>query len=391
MAEGVMRRHSAPCASRAGKRCDCNAGWEASVYIAREQRKLRKTFPTKAAARSWRAAALREAQSARLRGPSSLTVRQAADDWLEAARSGLVRNRSGDVYKPSVLRSYDQALRLRVLPAIGPRKLGDVTTGDLQELVERWQAQALDASTIRSTLLPLRVVYRRALVRGQVAVNPCAGVHLPAVRGKRDRIASSAEAALLLDALPARERPLWAAALYSGLRRGELMALRWEDVDLAAGVIHVRASWDLAAGRVEPKSTAGKRRVPITARLRDVLVEHRMATGGQGEALVFQRDGGGPFVPDTVSERARRAWKAAKLTPIALHECRHTFASLMIAAGVNAKALSTYLGHANISITFDRYGHLMPGNENEAAGLLDAYLQRADTAARLADFDAAAA
>ncbi len=70
--------------------------------------------------------------------------------------------------------------------------------------------------------------------------------------------------------------------------------------------------------------------------------------------------------------------------PITLHECRHTFASLMIAAGVNAKALSTYMGHANIAITFDRYGHLMPGNEEQAAGLLDAYLERADTAARKA-------
>jgi integrase len=72
------------------------------------------------------------------------------------------------------------------------------------------------------------------------------------------------------------------------------------------------------------------------------------------------------------------------LEPIGLHECRHTFASLMIAAGVNAKALSTYMGHANISITMDHYGHLMPGNEGEAAALLDAYLQRADPQARVA-------
>jgi integrase len=81
------------------------------------------------------------------------------------------------------------------------------------------------------------------------------------------------------------------------------------------------------------------------------------------------------------------AWKRAGLEPIGLHEARHTFASLMIAAGVNAKALSTYLGHASITITMDRYGHLMPGNEDEAAGLLDAYLRRADTAARLAQLD----
>jgi integrase len=74
--------------------------------------------------------------------------------------------------------------------------------------------------------------------------------------------------------------------------------------------------------------------------------------------------------------RADRAWKRTKLKRITPHECRHTCASLMIAAGVNAKALSTYMGHASIQITLDRYGHLMPGNEEEAAGLLDAYLAR---------------
>jgi len=90
------------------------------------------------------------------------------------------------------------------------------------------------------------------------------------------------------------------------------------------------------------------------------------------------------FTASNVSRRAAAAWKTAGLEPITLHEARHTFASLMIAAGVNAKALSTYLGHSSIGITFDRYGHLMPGNEDEAADLLDAYLERADTSARLA-------
>ena len=74
--------------------------------------------------------------------------------------------------------------------------------------------------------------------------------------------------------------------------------------------------------------------------------------------------------------RARRAWREAELAPIGLHEARHTYASLMIAAGVNAKSLSTYMGHASVTITYDRYGHLMPGNVDEAVALLDAYLAR---------------
>ena len=86
-------------------------------------------------------------------------------------------------------------------------------------------------------------------------------------------------------------------------------------------------------------------------------------------------------------QRANEAWKAAKPERITLHECRRTFASPMIGARVNAKALSTYMGHAMIGITLDRYGHLMPGNEDEAAGMLDAYLAPADTAARLTQIE----
>ena len=142
-------------------------------------------------------------------------------------------------------------------------------------------------------------------------------------------------------------------------------------------------SWDTKAGAIEPKSAAGTRNVPIPDVLRDNLVEHRMGQA-DAEGVVFPNGHGRPFDPATVVQRATVAWAVTGLARIGLHECRHTFASLMIAAGVNAKALSTYMGHASITITIDRYGHLMPGNEDEAAALLDAYLERADTAARLA-------
>jgi integrase len=103
-----------------------------------------------------------------------------------------------------------------------------------------------------------------------------------------------------------------------------------------------------------------------------------------GDGYVFGSKPDHPFTPTAVQRRAETAWRRAELAPVTLHECRHTFASLMIAAGVNAKALSTYLGHSSISITFDRYGHLMPGNESEAAGLLESYLEQATDDARRA-------
>ena len=107
--------------------------------------------------------------------------------------------------------------------------------------------------------------------------------------------------------------------------------------------------------------------------LREHLVAHRLRSG-RATGLVFGATPSRPFDSWQVKRQADKAWRRAGLTPIGLHESRHTFASLMIAAGVNAKALAVYMGHASVTITLDRYGHLMPGNEGEAADLLDAYL-----------------
>ncbi len=398
MAAGIRQRHGRGCARQG--RCKCP--YEASVYSKRDEKKIRKTFPTLSAAVAWRDDARSAVRRKQLRAPMPTTVNEAAVAWLEGARAGVIRNRSGDPYKPSAIRGYEAGLRLRILPELGRVKLGEITRPDLQDLVDRLVASGLSASAVGVTLLPLRAIYKRAVARGDVAVNPTALLEMPAVRGGRDRIAAPEECAALLVALPAGDRPVWASAMYAGLRRGELMALRIEDVDLATGVIRVCRGWDDKEGMILPKS-GKERRVPIAAVLRDHLDEHLLNLG-RTEGLVFGTTELTPFAPTPLRERAWIAWgwkeianpvrgqaparvwvkvSGDALERISLHECRHTFASLMIAAGVNAKALSTYMGHANISITLDRYGHLMPGNEDEAAGLLDAYLTRAsETAAR---------
>lgn len=112
-----------------------------------------------------------------------------------------------------------------------------------------------------------------------------------------------------------------------------------------------------------------------TKALREHLIIRRLRAG-RAAGLAFGRNAEMSFHDSTILRGAREAWEAAELEPIGLHECRHTFASLMIGAGVNAKAFSTYIGPASVSLTLDRYGHLFPGNEGEAAGLLDAYLER---------------
>ncbi|MGD9571119.1 MAG: tyrosine-type recombinase/integrase [Thermoleophilia bacterium] len=380
---GIEVRHARSCASRSGARCNCGPSYQANVWSSRDRTRIRKTFPTLAAAKSWRAEATVALNRGEMRAPSAVSLRDAGEAWLVGARDGTIRNRSGDAYKPSVIRSYEASFRRRLLPDLGAMRLADIRRSDVQDLADRLLAEGLDPSSIRNALMPLRVIFRRAVGRGEIAVNPCDRIQLPAVRGRRERIASPDEAARLVAAVPDRDRAMWATALYGGLRRGELMALLWTDVDLGTGLIRVERSWDPKERvTVATKSRGGRRRVPMAGALRRHLLEHRLLTGS-GEGLVFGRSPVLPFDYSSTRARAIKAWRAAGIQPIGLHECRHTFASLMIAAGVNAKALSTYMGHASITITLDRYGHLMPGNEGEAAGLLDALLTRSEAAAEI--------
>jgi integrase len=262
----------------------------------------------------------------------------------------------------------------RIVPEMGAARVTEVRRSDLQSFVDQLVASGLDPSTLQVTLLPLRAIYRRALARCEVAVNPTSGLEVPAVNRGRVKIVAPEQARKLLEALPVGDRALWATALYAGLRRGELMALRWEDLDLAEGVIRVERGWDDKDGAILPKSREGRRTVPIASELRSYLRELRLRRGVEGGFVFGAADS--PFRATAVRDRAVKAWEEAELERITLHQARHTFASLMIAAGVNAKALCSYMGHASIQVTYDKYGHLMPGNEAEAAGLLDAYLER---------------
>lgn len=389
---GVRRVHSPACPARKDRqaRCRCKSGWEASAYDL-AGRKVRRTFSTFDEAVAWRADSLSARRRGRFRAPGPTTVREAGEALVEGMRDGSVRTRSGDRYKPSTIRGYDDALRVHVFPDLGGLRLAAVTRRQVQALADGLLADGLDPSTIRNALMPLRVLFRRAVEDGEIAASPCTNLRLPAVRGRRDRIVAPGEAAALIDALKSRrDRAAWGLAFYAGLRRGEILGLIWDALDLAGGVVDVRASLDVRTGAtVAPKSAAGIRRVPIAAALRDLLLDYRLEVGEvEPERRVFRFDVG------SFAARALREWTAAnerrrmrrepELQPVELHEARHTAASLWIAAGVDAKALQTYMGHSSITTTYDRYGHLMPGSEREHAAMLDAYLERANTRARLA-------
>jgi integrase len=425
MAEGIRKRHSKRCQQRQGKRCRCKPGegkWEAWVYLRREGRKAYRSFDSEEEAKAWRAEARKAAKVGTLRTPTKLTVEEAAWLWLEGADRGAVRDRSQRRYKPSTLRGYRASLQLRILPEFGPARLSELRRIDVKVFVDRLLGEDLAPGTIRNTLNPLQAICRHAIENELLGVNPTLNVKMPKSRGRRDRIASAAEATRLLQALPGDERPLWATAFYAGLRRGELRALRWSDVDLGRSEIHVERSWDQYEGSIDPKSETSARTVPMLAVLRDYLDTLKVNSGRDSADLVFGRTASAAFVASTARNRALAAWDKANLaelvrlagdldvevekgataadveaaietvcpgtrpellSSITLHECRHTFASLLIDAGVNAKALSTFMGHSTIDMTFNQYGHLMPGSRDQARELVDRYLAAAVDEARI--------
>jgi integrase len=390
MAEGIRKRE--------GKK---GIGWQAWVYLPGGARRS-KTFATEKEAKRWRTAQLNAAGSARVPAAARISVREAGTALIAAMRDGSARTRSGDAYKPSVIRGYEDDLRLHIYKPIGAAMLGDVDRQDVQRIADHLLAGGASASKIRNAIMPLRVIYRRAIRQGIVDVSPCSTLELPAVRSERAaRIAAPDEAARLIAAVPAADRVLWATAFYAGLRRGELLGLERDDVDLAAHVIHVRRGWDAEDGEIDPKSRSGRRDVPIISILAPYLAD-QISTRAR-ELVVFPSERGGRFNVGRVRLRALEAWrttyecgcrwkksveeakppavcaehKRPGLTPIKLHDARHTFASTAIAAGCNVKELSVFMGHSSIIVTLDIYGHLFPGGEVDFRNRMDAYMAAA--------------
>ncbi|MFN8160609.1 MAG: tyrosine-type recombinase/integrase [Solirubrobacterales bacterium] len=373
-------RHQKSCRTARGEgmRCNCTPSYRAAVWSPRDRRRIRKTFPTLAAAKRWRADAESAVGRGSLRASRKVTLRDAAEEWLAGVEAGTVRNRSGDPYKPSVRRSYEESLRLHVLPRLGGVPLAELRRVDIQDFADELLAKGRSPSNVANAVKPIRAICRRAVEREVLAVNPTAGLRLPAIRSKRATIVPPEVAVRMLDALCDQDRPIYATAFYAGLRAGELQALRWEDIDMAGGVIRVERGWDKFEGPQAPKTRSSRRTVPLVPVLRDVLLTHRLRQGRSGCGLVFGRTEQTPFAHPALLKRAERVWAAVGLDYVKLHDARHTFASLLIAAGEDPKRIQSYLGHSSITVTFDRYGHLFPGSERESAERLGAFLEQAD-------------
>jgi integrase len=147
---GIRARHSRGCNSRDGRNCNCTPKHEAWVWSNRDGKKIYRSFDSQAEVKGWRADATSAVRKGAMRSPSQLTIREAWEAWLEGAKDGSIRNRSGDRYKPSVLRSYETSMRLRVLEDFGASRLSEFGRLDAQDLADRLLAVPLDPSTVRN-------------------------------------------------------------------------------------------------------------------------------------------------------------------------------------------------------------------------------------------------
>jgi integrase len=293
--------------------------------------------------------------------------------------------------RPKTRKIYDVNLRNHILPALGDYELAKLTPSMLRAWLsdvtakEGRRGKPIAAGTVAQAYRTLNRVLTAAVDDDLIGRNPLQGVKPPRVEPEPMRFLTHKEVATLAASIDARYRALVYVAAYTGLRAGELIALRRKHVDLLRRTITVVEQVQYIDRRhvvSPPKSAAGRRSVALPRLVADALDEHLRGLADQSaDALVFPAPEGGYL---HLENFRRRVWLAAVqqagLAPLRVHDLRHTCASLAIAAGADVKILQRMLGHASAALTLDRYGHLLPGQAESDADRLDVLARAAEPA-----------
>lgn len=318
------------------------------------------------------------------RAPEKITLgAYLTDKWLPAQRAQL---------RPSTLDSYERNVRLHVIPRLGNVALQQLAPEDLDgfygELLSggrRDGGGGLSHKTVRYIHGILHKALADAQRKGTVLRNVAALADTPKLSSSKKREMRVWNAGELRDFLlgVADERAYAAffLAAHTGMRRGEVLGLRWDDVDLDKARMSVRQAIISVAYQVkvsDAKTGTGRRTINLDARTVEVLrkwrkkaLAERMLVGPAftDNDLVFPRPDGTPTHPDAFSQAFDRAVVRLGLPIITLHDLRHTHATLLLRAGVPVKVVSERLGHANPAFTLTVYQHVIPGMQEEAASL----------------------
>lgn len=362
---GIYVRHQVGCPAPE-RRCRCQPSYRAQRYGIGWS----PTFRDKKAAEEWKASVERAAEN-EAQSTEGITFGTLAREWWAGVESGSVgkrKGRKGDGYSETTLAGYKRSLHNTLLPEFGNDPAESLDEQRWQAWVDKQARKGLSRSRIANHIAVVSAIYgwgARA-TRRLVPRNPTLAVELPPNDEKaRERVATVEEASALLAALSAADRVPYGLAFYAGLRRSEIARLEWRDVDLGGLSLVVRRS----------KSDAGTgRRIPIAEPLAPILESIAWQHGVNIDIGSISLVSPVSVMSGKLAERARKAWAAAKLQPIGLHECRHTYASLLVASKYTLKEVMDFMGHADLQTTSRYVKRLPQPNEANPAERLNAYL-----------------
>ena len=288
---------------------------------------------------------------------------------------------------PASTARYKYAL-LHVRRLLGGRQLQKLRAADIGGMYAALVREGLNPKTVGLIHSVLHRALDQAKIQDTIRDNPADRVRPPKVTDRKIAILQPAEARELLKRL--QGRPLYmiaSLALATGMRRNEMLALRWSDVDLDAGKIQVKQALEGNSpnARIKaPKSKHGARIITLPASTIDELRRHRLAQqearfaagGGRtpADGYVLCKVDGSALSPNVVTNGWPHVMKAIGMPAVTLHSLRHTHASMLLASGVDVLVVSRRLGHAKPSITLDVYGHLIRGSDDRAAAIMEAAL-----------------
>jgi integrase len=331
----------------------------------------------------------REVDTGTWREPSSETLAAYAERWL-ARRDPACVQKGRTRLAPSTFAEYKRALLRHVCPRLGTRTLASLRTEDVDRLIADLEAEGKAPGTVRNIITPLRKMLADAVRQGKLLANPAARADLPATQNfigqEISREHTEAIRAALVDAAPTdplRNEPdtfyvcFYDVALGTGLRLGELRALRWRDVDRERRVIRVERAYSRRVVK-QPKSDAGVRTVPLFASVDEALRHLAARAVERGryapDELVFATVRGTSLHESNFNRRVwRPALERAGLAAFGyrFHDLRHTCVSRLVGAGADVKLVQAVAGHASPVITLKRYSHLLDTRIGEAADRFD--------------------
>jgi integrase len=327
---------------------------------------------------------LREAQQALESGlplgDGRQTTTQFLESWLRAVEHRL---------RQSTWNRYCELVALHIVPALGQVRLAKLSPQHVQQFYAQKLASDLSPTTVRHMHATLHRALGYAVKQGLVPRNVTDAVEAPRMRHAEMQVLSAVQArAFLAASWSERLHALFVLALATGMRQGELLALRWQDVDLVRRTLNVRASLRYQLGKgfkfEEPKTKHGRRTIALAPELVAVLQLHRTNQDQERAALgpiwrnqdlVFASEVGGPIeATNLIRGSFARVLRTSGVPRVRFHDLRHSCATLLLAERVNPKVVSELLGHSSVAITLDIYAHVLPDMQQDAVTAIQGVL-----------------